>query len=185
MRHIAMISAAALMAACATDPVPSANMAQQSAMAPVTDAAHREADADALQGLTRILIDAQELYRDAAVEAENETYTAELERLAAARAGMTETFQTRIIQMGEPAPQEGQPLGSAHRAFMEARTLGDEDTKAAVEEALRGENYLADQMREEQQNADLSVATRSFIAAQLASVEADRARLQAYASTLQ
>ena len=194
LRTLLITSAIALTAACTTEG------AQQSAATEQNFAASQQnqaasmqqasatmaesADVDALQDLTRILIDASSLYEEAAKDAQNDAYAAELQTLSASREEMASMFQQRVIDLGGEAPEHGQALGTAHRVFMEARTLGDEDTRVAVEEVLRGEEYLADEMRETAENDDLSPGTRAFVSAQLPAVEQDRDRVEALKESL-
>ncbi|MBC7769395.1 MAG: PA2169 family four-helix-bundle protein [Phycisphaerales bacterium] len=176
-----LVAGVALLAACSAHPVNDNTAAIEArSSAP----ARSEADVAALQGLTRILIDASALYGAAAEQAQDETYARQLSGLSDARQSMTNLFQARVARLGGDPAESGQALGTAHRMFMDARMLGDDDTKVAVQEALRGENYLVDQMNEAKDNVALTDETRAFIDAQLPRVIADRDRLSAYAESL-
>jgi uncharacterized protein (TIGR02284 family) len=182
MRHLALLIGAALVAAsCSSNPAPP-SMAERAGLS--AQDAVRSQDITALSDITRMLIDASALYTAAADDSNNAAFSGQLRTLAGARTTMTNSFQARVTAMGGAAPDSGQALGSAHRAFMEARTLGNEDTKVAVQEALRGENHLLEQMTEASNNVALNAETRGFIGAQLAHVIADRDVLQAYAASL-
>jgi hypothetical protein len=54
----------------------------------------------------------------------------------------------------------------------------------AVQEALRGENYLLNEITVASVNMNLSAGTRTFLSQQIAEITADRDRLQVYATSL-
>jgi len=186
MRRWILLIAASSLAACATDraPAPAARVAETNREAGVETTAAQSADVAQLQEITRILIDAGSLYEAAAEDSNNAAYAAQLRTLSQSRRAMTSVFQTRLASLGAQPAEHGQALGAAHRVLMEARTLGNEDTKVAVQEALRGENYLLEQLTAGAQNAALRADTRAFLQAQMPRVRADRDRLDAYAQTL-
>jgi uncharacterized protein (TIGR02284 family) len=175
-------------AACAvnTAPEPVSSLAAESETQAATEAgAVRHADATKLTQLTRIFIDASSLYEAAAEDSSNETYSQTLLELSAERRRMADGFQQHLQTIGARPPELRQALGSAHREFMEARTLGDEDTKVAVQEALRGETYLEEQLVEAAGDTTLSNDARVLVRAQLPGVRGGKARLEAYAATLE
>ncbi len=182
MRTFMLAAASALaLGACATNEAPpnspQANLAEQVTTPQSPDVAQ-------LRGITRTLIDASTLYRAAADESDNQAYAQQIRALADRRQTMADAFQARVAALGGNPAEVGSPVGTAQRAFLEARQLGDADTKVAVEEALRGENYLLEQLSEATQDTALNAETRAFLSAQAEQVRADRDRLQAYASTL-
>ncbi len=169
-----------VLGACASNEAP-----QGGAPTPIAQRSETQtADIASLRGLTSILIDANSLYAAAADEADNAAYAQQIRTLAGRRGGMADEFQARVMTLGGAPQENGQALGTAHRVFMEARLLGENDTKVAVQEALRGETYLVDQLTEASTNQELSSATRAFVNGQIAGVRTDRDRLQAYADTL-
>jgi len=178
MRHTIVI-AALLLGACASDPGPTqgASVADQLTTPESPDVA-------SLRGLTRTLIDASSLYRAAAAESGNSAYAERIRALGDRRQQMADDFQARVASLGGNPAELGSPIGSGHRVLLEARLLGNDDTKVAVEEALRGENHLLEQLAEASQDAALNAETRTFIAQHLARVRQDRDQLQAYANTL-
>lgn len=170
-------------AACSTHPVSPATErieARESATATAPSV-----DVTRLQGITRILIDASSLYDAAAEQSTNEAYAQQLRNISERRRAMVDVFQARVASLGGAPTETGQALGTAHRVFMDARMLGDSDTKVAVQEALRGENYLVDQLTEAKDDAEVGSQTRSFLDSQLTGVVADRDRLAVYAAGLQ
>jgi uncharacterized protein (TIGR02284 family) len=182
MKYLACALSLVALSACSTNPAP--DMAAQSVVPAAERTNMQNADVNALQGLTRHLIDASSLYSAAAQDSENVAYSAQLNALSERRRAMTNLFQARVASMGVAPAESGDPIGTAHRVFMEARSLGNADTKVAVQEALRGENYLLGEITSAANNMELGVSTRNFLNQQIASVTADRDRLQVYANTL-
>lgn len=182
MKYLSCVVFAAALGACSTNPAP--EMAAQSVVPAAERTAMQNADVSALQGITRTLIDASSLYSAAAQDSENVGYKAQLNALSDRRRTMTNLFQAHVAGMGAAPVEIGDPMGTAHRVFMEARTLGNEDTMVAVQEALRGENYLLNEITVASVNMDLSAGTRTFLSQQIAEVTADRDRLQVYATSL-
>lgn len=179
--RVLILSCAILMGACASNAAPDA----ASAPTPVAQRSDMQsADIASLRGLTSIMIDASSLYSAAADEADNAAYAQQIRTLSERRRAMADRFQARVMRIGGAPEESGEALGTAHRMFMEARLLGENDTKVAVEEALRGENYLFDQLTEASSDMSLSAETRSFVGGEIAQVRADRDRLQAYKDSL-
>jgi uncharacterized protein (TIGR02284 family) len=171
-------SIALVLGACASNPAPDAKPRAEGVKEMMS------ADVAAMQELTRILIDASALYADAAKDSKNETYSNTLNALAGDRKTMADAFQARIASLGSAPAEAGQALGTGHRMFMEARTLGDQDTKVAIQEALRGERYLEEKIEKAANDTTLSPATRAFLSAQLPSVSSGKAKLEVYAKSL-
>jgi len=181
MRILVLLAPVLAISACATDPGPrhaqSASLGEQLTTPQSPDVAR-------LRGVTRTLIDASTLYRAAADESDNQAYAQQIRALAERRQQMADAFQARVAALGGNPAEIGSPVGTAQRAFLEARQLGNADTKVAVEEALRGENHLLEELSEGAQDMALNAETRTFLSSNAAQVRADRDRLQAYASTL-
>ncbi|GAN00036.1 hypothetical protein U91I_03699 [alpha proteobacterium U9-1i] len=182
MKYLACALSVVALSACSTNPAP--DMAAQSVIPSAERTNMQNADVNALQGITRHLIDSSSLYAAAAQDSENPAYTAQLNALSDRRRAMTNLFQARVAAMGAAPAESGDPIGTAHRVFMEARSLGNADTKVAVQEALRGENFLLTEITASANNMQLGASTRNFLNQQIAEVTADRDRLQVYASSL-
>ena len=98
---------------------------------------------------------------------------------------MIPKFQARVRAAGGDPDTEGGALGAGHMAFMELRSLVQDDTRTAVAEVLRGEKYLVDELTATSQDTEISPATRRFAAAQLPQLERDTARVQRYLNTIE
>jgi uncharacterized protein (TIGR02284 family) len=148
------------------------------------DSSTESADIGRLREITRTLIDASSVYGAAADEADDQAYATRIRELAGRRYHMANEFQAQVALLGGNPAEIGSPVGTAHRVVLEARQLGNADTRVAVEEALRGENYLLDQLTQGSEASDLTPQTRAFLARYIDGVRHDRDQLQAYAATL-
>ncbi len=96
-----------------------------------------------------ILIDAEELYSDASKLPDSDTPVREhLMELSKERAQQREEIQQFVASKGAEADTYGEALGTGHRAFTQMRTAFENDKVVAVEEVLRGEKYIVDQINE-------------------------------------
>lgn len=159
---IAAVAPLAL-AACATDEMTSsqANMvAENNAVSDVHDAEIAE-----LNELVSIYIDASTLYDEAADIPDNdEAVRDELQSLASERAKERDDLQARVIALGGRPDEMGQAVGTGHRAFTQLRTLVDQDSEVAIEEVLRGEKYIAEEI-DEALEGTITVETREMLTA--------------------
>ena len=97
--------------------------------------------------MVSILIDASALYKEAATIPDNEPAISQhLELLAAERDQQREYLQARVVALGGKADTMGEALGTGHRAFTLLRTAVDNDTEVAIEEVLRGERYIVEEI---------------------------------------
>lgn len=128
--------------ACATSQPEPMRAADAPELAPQT-----KAEISALNDLASIFIDAEALYREAAVMPDNDQrVNVSLEALADQRTVELEKLQNRVTTLGGEADQFGEALGTGHRVFTIARTAFSDDTEVAIEEVLRGERYIVDQI---------------------------------------
>lgn len=105
------------------------------------------AEIDALNGIISILIDARAIYEQASdMPDDNETVRLVLKDLASERETQMITLQQRVESIGGEADQFGEAVGTGHRIFAQIRTAFDNDTEVAIEEVLRGERYIVDEI---------------------------------------
>lgn len=139
-------SAAALLGACAMTNEPAQVTA--SATQPVV-AAPNAGEVENLNDLASAMIDAEKLYTEAAQMPDNDpAVRAELEALAKERGEQREYLQERIAVLGGEPDTAGEALGTGHRIFTSIRTAFADDTEVAIEEVLRGERYLVNEIGE-------------------------------------
>lgn len=137
-------SAAALLGACAmtSEPAEVTAAANQPAVA-----APNAGEVENLNDLASAMIDAEKLYAEAANLPDNQPYVrAELEELAQERGEQREYLQERIAVLGGEPDTAGEALGTSHRIFTTIRTAFSDDTEVAIEEVLRGERYLLNEI---------------------------------------
>ncbi|WP_300390777.1 PA2169 family four-helix-bundle protein [Henriciella sp.] len=132
-----------------------------------------------LNRLTRIYIDAAALYKQAAdIPDEKNGLKPVLLDLAKKRNAQRDLLQARVITLGGNPAEHGQALGTMHRSFTAMRTIVDKDTEVAVEEVLRGERYLLEEINKAM-DAAVTPDTRSMLAQLRTDADAQIARLEA------
>lgn len=174
---ILMSSVAALsLTACAQMTTPVEPTAQAETYLESSEAQRHEAAQ--LNNLTRIAIDAHELYHEAAEEADNEALRAELTKLATTRHTFATDLQARVAVLGEEPAEVGEAFGSFHRTFAQLRGYVQDDSLTAAAEVYRGESYMIDEWNEALEQP-MSEESRLLLETQLATVTADRDRIEA------
>lgn len=133
-------------------------------------------DAAALEALASTLTDSINGYEEAAEVAENSGISSYLRQKAQERRTITESFRQRIASMGGDAQVGGSVSAALHRRFLDLRSMFQNDTKAAVAEVERGENYLKERFESFMQDANLSADTREFLRSTYEQVRFDHAR---------
>jgi uncharacterized protein (TIGR02284 family) len=81
--------------------------------------------------------------------------------------------------MGVDKETHGTLLGAGHKAFLNARSAVGDDTKAAIEEVERGEDYLRDEIRKRLDEKDLTPDARNFLTAVLPRIKPGHDRISA------
>jgi uncharacterized protein (TIGR02284 family) len=170
-----LATALSLTGACAMsgDPAP-----QRLADAPTISESRTE-EIGALNHLASIFIDANNLYGQAAELPDDNGYRvpASLNALAAARADIATDLQERVVALGGEADTMGEAVGTGHVAFTYLRTALDNDTEVAVEEAIRGETYIRDEV-DKALAMSMTAESRTMLQQVSAQVKADLASLQ-------
>lgn len=145
LASIVLLSAPIALTACANASLSPAEKAA-SAEAKVTSQALNK-EIKRLNHLTKIYIDAAAIYKQAAQLPDN---TPEIKpallALQKKRNAEREVLQDRIIALGGKPAVRGEMLGTGHRAFTSLRTIVDNDAEVAIEEVLRGERYIREEI---------------------------------------
>jgi uncharacterized protein (TIGR02284 family) len=174
-RTALMATVLSLTGACAmtSDPAP-----QRLADAPALSQA-RTAEIGQLNHLASIFIDANNLYKQAAELPDDNGYRvpASLNALAAARGEIAADLQNRVVALGGEADTMGEAIGSGHVAFTYLRTAIDNDTEVAVEEAIRGETYIRDEI-DKAMKTSMTAESKAMLQQVSAQVKADLAALE-------
>ena len=140
--------------------------------------AEAQAEIDAINKITSILIDAEEIYKQASdMPDKNEGVRMVLKDLAAERETQTVALQQRVMALGGEPDQFGEATGTTHRIFANLRTLFDNDTEVAIEEVLRGERYIVEKIGKVLEG-DISEEGEEILEALRADVMSDITRLE-------
>jgi uncharacterized protein (TIGR02284 family) len=111
----------------------------------LSDAAR--AEISAMNGIISILIDAEALYEQAAdMPDDNETVRAVMRQLASERETQTVALQQHVVVLGGEPDQFGEATGTTHRVYAQLRTILDNDTEVAIEEVLRAERNVFEEI---------------------------------------
>ena len=144
MLRVLAVAAALALGACAQmntgarpDPAASALLQADPAIATETQNLNR---------LTRIAIDANRLYDQAAEVADDADLQAALRTMSEQRKTFAQRLQNRVAMLGGKPAETGQATGAVHRSFLALRGLVQNDSVAAAEEVYRGETYIIDQL---------------------------------------
>lgn len=165
------------MGACATAGLSSEEQAAVEQQKEMTAAQKR--DVKAINHMIPIYIDAAALYKDAAKIPDEETPVRPiLTRMAKDRQANRETMQDMVIAMGGTPAKRGEALGTGHRVFTQMRTVVDNDTEVAIEEVLRGERYIVDEVNKLLRD-DISPDTAAYLKTLKANAQANVSQLEA------
>jgi uncharacterized protein (TIGR02284 family) len=104
------------------------------------------AETQNLNRLTRIAIDANRLYDQAADEADDADLQAALRTMSEQRKAFAQKLQNRVAMLGGTPAETGQATGAVHRSFLTLRSLVQNDSVAATEEVYRGETFIIEQL---------------------------------------
>jgi len=183
MRRFLMIAGAlAALSACAhmnTDANP-----DPSAAASLGTNTEIKAEADNLNHITRISIDANRLYDQAADEADDKDLQASLRSISAERKLFAQKLQQRVAALGANPAETGQASGAVYRSFAALRGLIENDSVAAAGEVYRGESYLIDEMNKALQTP-LTAVSRDMLTAEIAKVKAGRSKVEQLKTALE
>ena len=175
LRLLSVAAAAVALGACAQmktdarpDPALAIRMQADPAIASETQSLNR---------LTRIAIDANRLYDQAAEYADDADLQAALRNLSEQRKAFAQKLQNRVVVLGGLPAETGQATGAVHRSFLALRGLVQNDSVAAAEEVYRGETFIIEQLDRTLQGS-LSPTSRQMVQAEFDRVTAARERVE-------
>ncbi|MBC7767209.1 MAG: DUF2383 domain-containing protein [Phycisphaerales bacterium] len=119
-------------------------------------------DARALAPIASILVDQVRLYGRAAELAEDYTSSSTIASLRNDRQALLSEVERKLDAMGIDEDAHGTLLGASHKAFLDARSAIGDDTKAAIDEVERGEEYLRDEIEKRLEDVGIGAETRTF-----------------------
>ena len=141
-----LLAAAALalpitMSACSTAALNSSEQAVVESNVQYSEAV--QAEVKELNELTRIYIDAVNLYQQAA-NTSKDLYTLkpELVEMAQTRNNQRAMLQDRVIAMGAKPAEYGETFGTVRRSLTSLRSVVGDKDDVAIQEVLRGERYI-------------------------------------------
>jgi uncharacterized protein (TIGR02284 family) len=133
-------------------------------------------DVEALQALASTLTDSINGYEEATSVAGDGAISEFLHGKAQERRTITEAFRSRIAELGGESEVSGSASAALHRRFLDLRSIFQNDTKAAVAEVERGENYLKDRFESYMADLNVSAETRALLRSTYEQVRFDHAR---------
>ncbi|MEM5518829.1 PA2169 family four-helix-bundle protein [Henriciella sp. AS95] len=137
-----------------------------------------------LNKLTSIYIDAAALYKQAAdIPDDTKSLKPALLELAKEKNMQRDLLQDRVLEMGGKPAEHGEALGTVHRGFTSLRTIIDNDTEVAMEEVLRGERYILDELNKAMPNT-VTPETKQLLASLRTDAEAEISRLEQIDETI-
>ena len=137
-----------------------------------------QAEVSSLNELTRVYIDAAALYKQAADIPDEGNLKPVLLDLAKEKNVQRDLLQDRVLTLGGKPAEHGQAIGTAHRSFTAIRTIVDNDTEVAVEEVLRSERYIREEIGRAMEAA-MTPETRRLLASLRTDADAQIAALEA------
>ncbi len=175
VRTLMTASVLALTSACAVTETPTPQLVED--VEPMT--VQQKEEIETLNKVASILIDAENLYQKAADIPDNADTRVQttLDDLAVERGASVKAIQTRVTELGGEADTFGEAIGSAHVGFTYLRTALSNDTEVAMEEVIRGEEYIAKEIEEAMDDVT-SQESRSMLVALHEDVRADLAALK-------
>jgi uncharacterized protein (TIGR02284 family) len=134
-------------------------------------------ETQSLNRLTRIAIDANRLYDQAAEEADDADLQAALRTMSEQRKAFAQKLQNRVAVLGGKPAETGQATGAVHRSFLALRGLVQNDSVAAAEEVYRGETFIIEQLDRTLQGS-LTAVSRQLVQGEFSRVTAARERVE-------
>jgi uncharacterized protein (TIGR02284 family) len=134
-------------------------------------------ETQSLNRLTRIAIDANRLYDQAAEEADDADLQAALRTMSEQRKEFAQKLQNRVAILGGKPAETGQATGAVHRSFLALRGLVQNDAVAAAEEVYRGETFIIEQLDRTLQGS-LTPESRQLVRTEFDRVTAARERVE-------
>jgi uncharacterized protein (TIGR02284 family) len=140
-----------------------------------TDIMAQNKDVAALEALASTLQDSVSGYEDAAKNVSDTGIKSYLMEKAQVRRGLLGEFRQHLTRLGGNTEISGSVSGTLHQRWLDLRSMFQDDTKAAVAEVERGEEYLKERFDSYLESGDLSPEVRNFLADAYAKAKFDNA----------
>lgn len=128
-------------------------------------------DVIVLNELIETTIDSADGYEQAASTAQDQELAQLFRRFASERRSVVADLRSHVVRLGGTPEDDGTLLAAAHRQFLNLRSAFDSDTRTAVNEVERGEDYIKEKY-EVALRAELSPDVRQAIQTAYQSVRA-------------
>ncbi len=125
---------------------------------------NNKTDIDALNDVTKVLIDSQKGYEKCA-ELADESFglRSQFQQRANDRATLVSRFQAQVRTYGGEPQTEGGALGALHRGFTQFASVFKDDRKAALEAIDDGEEHLAKAIEDRLETPQLQSPSRTLL----------------------
>lgn len=119
---------------------------------------------DALNDVTKVLIDSQKGYEKCAELAdESFAFRSHFQMRASDRADLISRFQQHVRSLGGEPQTDGGTMGNLHRALTEFSSMFKDDKKAALEAIDDGEEHLADSIKDRLEKSEIQGQSRALL----------------------
>lgn len=121
-------------------------------------------DIDALNDVTKVLIDSRKGYEKCA-EIADESFglRSQFQQRAKDREMLISRFQAQVRTFGGEPQTEGGTLGALHRGFTQFASVFKDDKKAALEAVDDGEEHLANAIKDRLDKPELQSSSRDLL----------------------
>ncbi|WP_445732159.1 ferritin-like domain-containing protein [Mariniflexile sp.] len=127
-----------------------------------------------LNGLLEKTYDAEKGFKKAAENTEHPYLKKYFERKAAERYNFGHELKTEIRSFGEQPDKSGSITGTAHRAWMDIKTLFSSDNdESMLEEAIRGEKAALEEYNDVLNETSLTHSTHTILLKQRGAIDSD------------
>lgn len=119
---------------------------------------------DALNDVTKVLIDSQKGYEKCAdLTDESFGFRAQFQQRARDRAALISRFQQQVQTLGGEPQTDGGAMGALHRGFTEFSSLFRDDKKAALSAIDDGEEHLAKAIKDRLEKSEVQGQARALL----------------------
>jgi uncharacterized protein (TIGR02284 family) len=119
-------------------------------------------DISVLNSLIETTIDSADGYEQAASTAPDEQLAQLFRRFASERRSVVADLRSHVVRLGGTPEDDGSLLAGAHRMFLNLRSAFDSDTRTAVNEVERGEDFIKEKY-EQALKAELTPDVRQAV----------------------
>lgn len=119
-------------------------------------------DISVLNSLIETTIDSADGYEQAAGTAKDADLAQLFRRFASERRSVVADLRSHVVRLGGEPEDDGSLLAGAHRAFLNLRSAFDSDTRTAINEVERGEDFIKEKY-ETALKAELSPDVREAV----------------------